>query len=113
MAPGTASLTVWQRLKLLWGRPRRFWLNVVRPGYVRANLARRRGECRRCGACCQMGLYCRHLKYGAGDLSECVRYTKWRTGNCRNFPIDERDIAERDIVMPDRPCGFRFEPRPR
>jgi hypothetical protein len=112
MRPVTARLTVWQRLKLLWGRPRRLWLNLVRPRYVRAGLARRRGECRRCGACCQMGLRCRHLKYGADDLSECVCYTKWRTANCRNFPIDERDVAERDLVMPDRPCGFWFGPKP-
>lgn len=111
MALKTAKLSIWQRVKLLWGRPRRLYLNVFRSGYVRASLARRRGECRRCGACCQMGLYCRHLKYGAGDLSECVRYAKWRSSNCRNFPIDERDLAERDLVAPDTPCGFTFEPR--
>lgn len=110
MALKTARLGFLARLKLLWGRPRRFWLNLVRPGYVRASLARRRGECRRCGACCQMGLYCRHLKY-AGGLSECVRYAKWRSANCRNFPIDERDIAERDLVAPDTPCGYSFDPR--
>ncbi len=113
MALKTARLSVWQRLKLLWGRPRRLFLNLFRPGYVRANLARRQGECRRCGACCQMGLYCRHLKYGADALSECVRYTKWRTSNCRNFPMDERDLAERDLVAPDTPCGYTFEPKPR
>ncbi|HUT33686.1 MAG TPA: hypothetical protein VNE39_09415 [Planctomycetota bacterium] len=111
MALKTAKLSIWRRVKLLWGRPRRLFLNVFRPGYVRASLARRRGECRRCGACCQMGLYCRHLKYGAGDLSECVRYQKWRSSNCRNFPMDERDLAERDLVAPDTPCGYSFEPR--
>jgi len=111
LALKTARLSVWQRLKLLGGRPRRLFLNLFRPGLVRANLARRRGECRRCGACCQMGAYCRHLKYGAGDLSECVRYKKWRSSNCRNFPMDERDLAERNLVAPDTPCGYHFEPR--
>ncbi len=111
MALKTARLSVWQRLKLLGGRPRRLFLNLFRPGLVRANLARRRGECRCCGACCQMGACCRHLKYGAGGLSECVRYQKWRSSNCRNFPMDERDLAERNLVAPDTPCGYYFEPR--
>ena len=102
-----AKLTLWQRLRLLWGRPRRFYLNLIRPGYVRASLARRRGECRRCGACCQMGARCRHLDYD-GDLAVCKRYERWRTANCRNFPIDERDLADRDLVAPDSPCGYYF-----
>lgn len=104
-----AKLSVWGRLRLLLGRPRRLFINLFRPGYVRASLARRRGECRRCGACCQMGAYCRHLKYGADGLAECARYQKWRTANCRNFPIDARDLAERDLVAPDTPCGFYFD----
>ncbi len=58
-----------------------------------------------------MGLYCRYLKYGDGHLSECVRYARRLSPNCRNFPMDERDIAERDLVAPDTPCGYRFEPR--
>jgi hypothetical protein len=28
--------------------------------------------------------------------------------NCRVFPIDERDLADRDLVLPDRECGFSF-----
>jgi len=24
------------------------------------------------------------------------------------FPIDERDLRDRDIVSPDHPCGFSF-----
>ncbi len=110
MALKTAKLSVWQRAKLLWGRPRRLFLNIFRPGTVRASLARRRGECRRCGACCQMGAWCRHLKYGVDNLSECARYQKWRSSNCRNFPMDERDLAERDLVAPDTRCGYTFDP---
>jgi len=105
----TANLSLWQRLKLLWGRPRRLFLNLLRPAYVRASLERRRGECGRCGACCQMGVACRHLSYN-GRLSECRRYDKYRSANCRNFPIDERDLAERDLVAPGSPCGFHFRP---
>ena len=102
-----AKLSLWQRLGLLMGRPRRLFLNLCRPGRVRASLARRRGECRRCGACCQMGVRCRHLRYN-GHLAECSRYQKYRSSNCRNFPMTERDLAERDLVAPDTPCGFYF-----
>jgi hypothetical protein len=31
--------------------------------------------------------------------------------NCRVFPLDERDLAERDMIMPGQPCGFYFEGR--
>ena len=109
-APRPAPITFWQRLKLLWGRPRRFVLNHFRPGYVAAQLAKRRGECARCGACCQMGAYCRHLVYEDDTgLSACKRYDKFRSMNCRNFPIDERDLADRNLVFPDVPCGYYFE----
>jgi hypothetical protein len=110
LAPEPARLTPWQRLKLLASRPRRLYLNLLRPGYVRASLARRVGECRRCGACCQMGSRCWHLEYD-GALSACRRYLKYRTLNCRNFPIDERDLAERNLVFPHTSCGYRFLPK--
>ncbi|MBM3335732.1 hypothetical protein FJY63_13825 [Candidatus Sumerlaeota bacterium] len=34
---------------------------------------------------------------------------KFRPPNCRVFPIDPRDLADRDLVAPDRPCGFSFK----
>ena len=103
-----AQVSLWQRLKLLTGRPRRWYLNHFRTGYVRAQLARRKGECRRCGACCQMGARCRHLSY-EGAASLCREYDNHRSRNCCNFPISHRDLAERDLVAPDTPCGFTFD----
>jgi len=97
-------------LRLLWGRPRRLFLNVFRPAYVRDSLARRAGECRRCGVCCRMGLRCRFLRYD-GALAACERYGRYRTPNCRTFPIDERDLADRDLVDPVHACGYTFRPR--
>ncbi len=105
-----AALTVWQKGKRLWGRPRRWFLGVCRPGYVRASHARRRGECRRCGACCQLAVRCPHLVYDDGG-GGCDKYDGTRPLNCQTFPIDERDIADRDLVAPDYPCGFHFAPR--
>lgn len=98
------------RLILLRGVVRRFFLYTFNRPYVERSIARRKGECVRCGACC-------HLianKCGALDLradgSSCRLYKHYRMPNCRIFPIDERDIADRNLVAPpDRPCGFHFE----
>ena len=109
-APFTpARLSLWQKVKLLWGRPRRLYLGLLRPGYVRASHQRRRGECRRCGACCQLAVRCPHLRYNQAQ-AECDKYDGKRPLNCQTFPIDERDIADRDLVAPDTPCGFSFVP---
>jgi uncharacterized protein len=101
---------LWGRLKLLKGRVRRFYQNVFRPGFVRRSHARRVGECHRCGACCQMGIYCRHLDYDEEGNALCDMYGGYRTSNCRNFPSTEKDLRERDVVSPDVPCGFSFLP---
>jgi hypothetical protein len=102
-----AKLPLWRRLLLLRGRARRWFLNHFRREYVQQQLAKRQGECRRCGACCQMGIRCWKLSYGDGQ-SHCQSYNGRRSLNCRNFPIDERDLDERDLVAPDTPCGYHF-----
>ena len=35
---------------------------------------------------------------------------QWLVALCRLFPIDERDLRDRDIIAPDTPCGFSFLP---
>jgi tetratricopeptide (TPR) repeat protein len=54
---------------------------------------------------------------GAGGEAECVRHgTRWE--NCRVFPVDERDLADRDLVSRNgsrnrsrnRSCGYSFDP---
>jgi uncharacterized protein (TIRG00374 family) len=97
------------RIRLLLGRPRRLFLHIFRPQYVRKQHALRKGECLRCGACCRMGIRCPDLSFDDKGTSLCKRYQRRRPPNCRNFPIDERDLADRDLVSPDKPCGFTFE----
>jgi len=101
-------VTARQRLVLLWGKVRRLALGAFRPDYVRRSIARRRGECLRCGACCQLGFCCVWLRRN-GSTTEC-RFHDLRPPNCRLFPIDERDLADRDLIFPDRPCGYSFAP---
>jgi hypothetical protein len=100
------------RIILLWGKLRRFYHHFACPGYVRESLSRRRGQCRRCGACCRLGHLCPYLGKDENGLALCRVYSR-RTENCRLFPIDEHDIADRDIVMPDVPCGYTFAKKER
>ena len=85
--------------------------NWFRGRYVRESLARRQGECHRCGACCQMGNRCRFLDYVDG-LAICKVYDKRLSPNCRQFPMSEHDLAERDVILPETPCGWTFAKAP-
>ncbi len=100
--------TFGSRMALMWGKVRRFYLGVFRRRYVKRSHARRKGECARCGACCVLGYKCQSLK-GNGEGTECTMH-KFRPPNCRIFPIDERDMADRHRIAPDVPCGYSFEP---
>jgi len=105
----TSSLTVRERATLGWGKVRRFYLAHFRRAYVRESLARRVGECDRTGACCRLMFTCPLLDT-ASDPVRC-RVHEVKPKVCRLFPIDERDLRDRDILSPDAPCGFTFVPR--
>ncbi len=110
------TLPIPHRLRLGWGKIRRFYLVHFRPRYVQASLERRRGDCHRTGACCNLMFKCPLLK-NSKSSSVCSIYER-RPLSCRTFPIDERDLADRDLLMPDHPCGFSFRsvtspPQPR
>ncbi len=91
---------------LVWGKLRRAYLCFVRMDYVRQSHARRHGECRRCGRCCFMLFRCPfyHLEDG---LPAC-RIHKTKPRLCRIFPVDERDLRDRDLVANNIPCGYFF-----
>ena len=89
------------------GRLRRFWAGNFRPGHVRRQLARRRGDCGQCGICCTLGLTCPALKK-AGACS--IYTTGCRPKNCEVFPLDEKDIE--DVKLSGGTCTYRFEPEP-
>jgi len=97
-------MTFATRLRLLSGKIRRWYLCRFRPGYVRRQIARRRGECRKCGSCCALGYRCVFLN----GANLCRIYdSRWRFITCVKFPIDERDI--RDVrLAAGVDCGFYF-----
>ena len=91
---------------LAWGKVRRFIYHFAFPGYIRRSHERRTGECARCGACCKLLHLCPFLEGGEGNTSCRIHWRRAR--NCRIFPIDERDLKDRDIVSPDVLCGYSF-----
>lgn len=104
------NLRLSQHGRLLWGKLRRYYLITFRRDRVNASLARRTGECNRVGACCKLLHVCPFLDESSGE-PRCRNYHR-RPGNCRIFPIDERDIEERNLVSPCSSCGFSFAPEP-
>ncbi|MBI1951155.1 MAG: YkgJ family cysteine cluster protein [Acidobacteria bacterium] len=104
-----SSLTFRERATLGWGKLRRFCLAHFRPGFVRESLARRVGQCDRTGACCHLMFSCPLLDRKATPVRCTIHEIKPRV--CRLFPIDERDLRDRNIISPDVPCGFSFVPR--
>lgn len=96
-------------LRLIWGKLRRCVLARAFGSRVRRHLAaRRRGECRRCGACCLLGRRCPALSAEAAGLSACRKYGSRRDPTCELFPMNESDLRDRDLVMPGNKCGYFF-----
>jgi hypothetical protein len=102
------SFTLRERLILGRGKLRRLYLGFLRPGYVKESLARRVGQCDRTGACCHLMYTCPLLVTKSTPVRCSIHEIK--PLSCRLFPIDERDLEDRDIVSPDVPCGYSFVP---
>jgi uncharacterized protein len=88
------------------GKIRRFFRASIYTAKNEELLARRRGECTRCGACCKILLRCPFLiekpENPAGEIYSCKIYGS-RFGQCRLYPIVPKDLLE---VEED--CGYTF-----
>jgi len=93
----------WRWLLRLAGQLRRQYLCNFRPDYVARLKDARRGECRRCGSCCDLTFHCPFLTSDA----LCDRYDK-RARTCREFPIDAKDLWLTRV-----PCGHYYDPSPK
>ena len=94
-----------------WGKIRRAFLIAFRKKRVIEKLDRRRGACTRCGACCKIMFQCPAYDDSDGN-PKCLIYND-RPGVCSLFPLDEKDLRERNAVMPGTKCGFYFDDGPR
>lgn len=93
-------------LRLTGGKIRRFYLHKFRRSYIEEQSRKREGTCGRCAACCKLLFRCPFLDESSG-LPTCSIHDR-RPDNCRFFPIDPRDLADRDLIDPTNPCGFSF-----
>jgi hypothetical protein len=90
------------------GKVRRFVNSTFRKKEVARAVAQRRGDCNRCGACCEILFKCPFLKKHDDGSSTCGVYEN-RPEQCRLYPIEPRDLKE---VRGS--CSFYFiQPRKR
>ena len=94
------------RARQAQGKIPRFVNTNFRKQETVANLALRRGECNRCGACCELVFKCPFLKKNPDGTSLCGIYEN-RPNSCRLFPIEQRDIREVKGT-----CSYYFIERP-
>jgi len=109
MAKSSRGVSAAHRLLLWSGVMRRFFLYAFNKKRVKESTEKREGECSRCGACCRLVVNeCPYLTFEADGKSSCARYDAARMPNCVIFPIDCRDIEDRNIVS-KIPCGYSFK----
>ncbi|MDD5629489.1 MAG: hypothetical protein PHU21_10525 [Elusimicrobia bacterium] len=89
------------------GKLRRFALHTVNEDYISQMQTLRQGACRRCGLCCKLVFECPFLQNLADGRSRCRIHGR-KPDNCTFFPIDERDLQDRDSLGAQVPCGFSF-----
>lgn len=81
------------RARQAQGKIRRFVNINFHKEEVVAALGLRRGECNRCGACCEILFKCPFLKKHEDATTTCGIYED-RPSQCRLFPIEKRDLEE-------------------
>ncbi len=90
----------------LKGKTRRFVQSTLRRRDAAPLLAKRHGECNRCGACCKILFRCPFLGTDAEGQYTCRIYEK-RFAQCRLYPLHARDLLELEGQ-----CTYTFEPEP-
>ena len=94
------------RARQAQGKLRRFMSANFRKQEVRESLSLRRGDCNRCGACCEILFKCPFLKKHTDGTTTCGIYED-RPNQCRLFPIEKRDLEEVRGT-----CSFYFIEKP-
>ncbi|MDQ1524260.1 MAG: uncharacterized protein QOE47_2184 [Pyrinomonadaceae bacterium] len=94
------------RARQAHGKLRRFVRIRFKKDEVIEALSLRRGDCNRCGDCCEILFKCPFLKKHGDGTTTCGIYED-RPSQCRLFPIDSRDLAEVRGT-----CSFYFIEKP-
>ncbi len=82
------------RARQAQGKIRRFVNTNFRKQETIASLALRRGECNRCGACCELVFKCPFLKKNARWHVRCAASTRTARIHVAFFQSRQRDIQE-------------------
>jgi Fe-S-cluster containining protein len=93
----------------LRGKLRRYVQANVLKQDTEALLAKRQGECNRCGACCKILFRCPFLGTDASGQYTCQIYDN-RFAQCRLFPLhaaDLREVSECSFTFVSEPSGVR------
>lgn len=84
-------------------KARRAYLGTFHKDYIAQSVAaQRKGDCHRCGLCCQLIYKCPFLGKDSQNLPYCRIYGDLRPANCKNYPFDAKD-SEIDT------CGYTFK----
>lgn len=94
--------------QLIRGKLRRA-IQSLNPAYARRLQIKHgmTGGCVSCGASCNLLIQCPHWD---AQTHLCTVYED-RPSICRTFPITPKDIADRNLVIKDKSCGFKFAPK--
>lgn len=104
------ALQNWYRSKIsersllgqVFRKLRRMYLGIFKPEYIQKSIAdTRKGDCHRCGLCCELIFKCPFLGRDGQNLPYCRIYGDLRPTNCRTYPFDVID-SEIDT------CGYKF-----
>ena len=90
----------------LKGKTRRFVQSTLQRQDPAPLLARRQGECNRCGACCKILFRCPFLGTDADGQYTCRIYNQ-RFAQCRLYPLHAGDLRELE-----EKCSYTFEGQP-
>jgi len=91
------------RVRQAVGKVRRFIRANIYTDKNEKLLARREGDCTRCGACCKILFQCPFLIEEAEHQYKCGIYGQ-HFNQCRIFPLTPQDLQEID-----EPCGYTFK----
>lgn len=85
------------------GKLRRFYRANLNTSENEALLAKRQGECNRCGACCKILLKCPFLIEKPNNEYLCAIHGQ-HFNQCRIYPLVPQDIKEIEGT-----CSYTFE----
>ena len=71
---------------------------------VSVSVQERKGNCIRCGRCCQASIRCPKLSYDENNLAMCLIHEQ-RPGMCRIYPFNSKDFFSHIKET----CGFFYQ----